>query len=125
MSSGEYMLHFEDRGDYLYVNIAGQDSFASSLRYWNEIADEVERLDRHKLLVHENMTGDVSGREVYDVMRDLKDSALKGVKIAFYDENSADTFLNRLGKLFANYRGGNVRIFSELDAARQWIESNP
>lgn len=122
MNTTDYCLRFEDRGSYLYAHLTGDDSFAASLRYWNDIADEIERLGCGRLLVHEKLSGQVSGREMYDLIIDLKDSALKEVKIAFYDENSTDTFLNNLGKLIANHRGGNVRIFANLDAARQWIE---
>jgi len=75
------------------------------------------------LLVHEDLSGEVSAREIYALIMDLKDSALKGVRIAFYDANSADTFLNNVGKVIANYSGGNVRIFKTLDEARQWIEN--
>ena len=122
MSTADYALNFEDRGGYLYVCISGRDSFAASLQYWNEIADEIARRGHDRLLVHERMEGQVSVQEMYALIRDLKDSSLKGVKIAVYDEMAADSFLNMLGKLFANYRGGDVRIFSRLEAARKWIE---
>jgi len=125
MSAPEYFLSFEDRGDYLYTLITGQDSFSASLRYWNEIADEAARRGHRRLLVHECMTGQVRTREIYALIMDLKDSALKDVRIAFYDENAGDSFMNMLGKLAANFRGGDVRIFSDLDAARDWIASSP
>lgn len=122
MNFKEYILRFEDRGDYLFAHLTGQDSFAASLRYWNEIADEIDQSGHRKLLVHEDLTGDISGREIYDLIKDLKNSVLREVKIAFYDENTADTFLNNLGRLIANHHGGKVRIFKTLDEARHWIE---
>ncbi len=125
IESGQYQLQFEDRGDYLYAHLSGADSFAASLLYWNDIADEIGRLGYHKLLVHESMAGHISGREMYDLIMDLKDSSLKDVQIAFYDEMSSDTFLNNLGKLIANHRGGSVRLFSRLDEAQRWIERTP
>ena len=118
-------MNFENRGTYLYVLITGQDSFSASLSYWNEIADETARRGYSRLLVHECMIGQVSAREIYDLIMDLKNSALKDVQIAFYDENARDSFMNLLGKLIANYSGGDVRIFSNLDDARRWIETSP
>ena len=123
MNAEEYGLEFEDRGSYLYALITGKDSFAASLSYWNRIADEVGRRGHDRLLVHECMAGKVSAREMYDLIMDLKDSALRKVRIAFYDENAGDSFLNLLGKLITAYSGGDVRIFTKLDAARSWIES--
>ena len=122
MDTATYNLKFEDRTDYLFVKISGQDSFSSSLRYWNEIADEVGKRGYQKLLVHEKLTGNLSGREMYDLIMDLKVSVLKNVRIAFFDENSADNLINNLGRLIANHRGGKVRIFSRLDEAQRWIE---
>lgn len=125
MTTTSYHLEFEDRGDYLFTYLSGEDSFAASLSYWNDIADEINRHGHRKLLVHENLTGKISGREIYDLIKDLKDSVLKDVTIAFYDENFEDTFLNNLGKLIANHYGGSVRIFKTLDDAKYWIERNP
>lgn len=122
MDAAEYKLTFDDRGDYLFVQISGRDSFASSLRYWNEIADEIEKRGHRKLFVHENLTDGISARETYDLIMDLKQSVLKDVKIALVDENSANTFVNNLGKLIANRSGAKVRIFSRPDKARRWIE---
>ena len=118
-------MSFENRGDYLYTLITGQDSFSASLSYWNEIADETARRGYRRLLIHECMIGQVSARETYDLIMDLRDSALKDVRIAFYDENAGDAFMNLLGKLLANYSGGDVRIFSNIDDARRWIETSP
>jgi hypothetical protein len=119
-----YRLKFENRGSYLYVFITGQDSFAASLRYWNEIADEVSRLGCRKLLVHEQLEGNVDEAEVFDIIMDLKESALRGIHIAFYDENRGDIPINALGQLIANNRGGSVRLFHNLKAAINWIEQD-
>jgi hypothetical protein len=42
----DYHLEFEDRGTYLFARLTGKDSFAASLSYWNQIADEVARLKK-------------------------------------------------------------------------------
>ena len=124
MSKFNYQLTFDNREIYLYVFIKGQDSFAASLSYWNEIADEVKRLGCTKLLVHEQLEGNVDEGEIFDVIMDLKESVLRGVQIAFYDENRDDIPINALGQLVANNRGGAVRLFHNLKAAMNWIEQD-
>ena len=119
-----YSLKTEDRGSYLYAHLTGQDSFEASLSYWNEIADKVKELDAKKLLVHEDLTGEVTEVEIYDIMMDLVNSGLADLKIAFYDENHTDAALNSLGKLVANNRGANVMILNSLKAAQGWIEQD-
>jgi len=124
MNVSDYKLVFDNRGTYLYAFITGQDSFAAALSYWNEIADEIQRLGYTKLLVHEQLEGNVDEAEVFDIIMDLKDSALRGVQIALYDEHREDIPINALGQLIANNRGGAVRIFQNLTAAMQWTESD-
>lgn len=124
MSGSNYRLTFDKRGSYLYAFITGQDSFAAALSYWNEIADEVNRLGYTKLLVHEQLDGNVDEGEIFDIIMDLKESALRGVQIAFYDENRDDIPINALGQLVANNRGGAVRLFHNLKAAMNWIEQD-
>ncbi len=124
MSASDYKLVFDNRETYLYAVITGQDSFAASLSYWNEIADEIKRLGYSKLLVHEQLEGNVDEAELFDIIMDLKDSALHDVQIALYDEHREDIPINALGQLIANNRGGAVRIFQNLNAAMQWIEQD-
>lgn len=124
MNDSTYTLTFEDRGTYLYVIISGQDSYAASLAYWKKIAEEVQRLGYRKLLVHESLVGGVDEGEVFDIIMTLQRSALMGVHIAFYDDRNEDTPVNALGQLIANNRGGSVRLFRTLDAARNWIEQD-
>ncbi|HSR88633.1 MAG TPA: hypothetical protein VLL07_06735 [Pontiella sp.] len=124
MAGSDYTLTFDDRGTYLYAFLTGQDSFAASLSYWNAIADEVKRFGYTKLLVHEQLEGNVDAGEVFQIIMNLKESALRGVQIAFYDENREDIPINALGQLVANNRGGTVRLFHNLAAATDWIEQD-
>lgn len=124
MKDAGYTLKFEHRDTYLYAFISGKDSFAASLSYWNEIADEVNRLGCMKLLVHEQLEGNVDEGEIFDLIMDLMESALRGVQIAFYDESREDIPINALGQLVANNRGGAVRLFHNLEAAINWIQQD-
>ncbi len=117
----DYILEFKDRDSYLYVYLAGKDSFSASLSYWNEIADQVRKGGYKKLLVHENLVGEVTAGEVFDLIGDLEKSGLVGIQIAFFDENPADGDVNHFGQLVAGNRGGTIQIFQSLEAAEKWI----
>ncbi len=122
MNALNYTLEFENRDTYLYAHLTGEDSFSASLSYWNEIADQLNKTGHKKLLVHENLTGELTEEEMYDLIVDLADSGMNEIRIAFFDENPADETINNLGQLVANHRGGNVCIFKDLSNACSWIE---
>ena len=121
MSINNYRLTFEDRDTYLYAHLMGEDSFAASLSYWNEIADKVKAMDCRKLLIHEDLTGKVVESEMHEIIIDLMPSGLVDIQIAFFDENIDDTPMNALGQSLASNIGANVKIFDSLEAAKQWI----
>lgn len=120
MTSKAFILKFEVRDNYLYAHLSGKDSFAASLDYWNQIADRVKKLNLSRVLVHENLTGEVSEGEIFDVMMDVL-PASTGIRIALYDENNADKNINDLGQLIANNRGADICIFQTLEAAEKWV----
>lgn len=120
MSAQDFILTFEVRGDYLYVHLSGKDSFAASLDYWNQIADQAHKLNLTKVLVHENLEGSVTEGEMFEIMMDVL-PASTGINVAFYDEQSADQTVNELGQLIANNRGADIRIFQSLETAEKWI----
>lgn len=121
LKKNNYRLSFEDRDTYLYAHLMGEDSFAASLSYWNEIADKVMALNCRKLLIHEDLTGEVAESEMHDIIMDLMPSGLLDIKIAFFDENIDDTPMNALGLSLATNKGANAKIFDSLEAAKQWI----
>jgi len=116
-----YQLTFEDRDAYLYARLNGEDSFAASLSYWNEIADKVKALGYQKLLIHEDLAGEVVESEMHEIIMDLMPSGLLDVQIAFFDENLNDASINALGQSLAVNKGANVKIFDSLNAAQDWI----
>ena len=124
MCNLEYQLEFEARDTYLYARLTGRDSFAAGLSYWNEIKDKVKDTGTKKLLVHEDLEGKVTEEEMYDLMVDLVRNDIPEVQVAFFDENLDDAAINHLGKMVAENRGANVRIFERLSDARYWIEHN-
>jgi len=121
MSPQKFILDFEARENDLYAHLSGKDSFAASLDYWNQIVDQVQQLNVTKVLVHENLTGEVSEDELFDVIMDILPPS-SGIQVAFYDENDADRSINEFGRLVSNNRGADIQIFQSLETAEKWIQ---
>ncbi len=119
-----YTLTFEDRGSYLYAHLTGQDSFESGLEYWRAIADKTLELGHKRVLVHENMLGDLNKAEVFEIITQFTKPAYLGIRLAFFDENIDNESLNALGQLIATNRGLMVEVFQTLEAALRWIEQD-
>ena len=98
MNALDYQLTFEDRSTYLYVRLTGEDSFAASLSYWNEIADQVKLRGCDKILIHENMVDKVNETEMYDIITDVLPTGLEEVQIAFYDDNLEEGWFPEKGE---------------------------
>lgn len=120
MSASDHQLRFENRGKYLYAHLSGHDGFEASLNYWHAIADEAKATGHDRVLVHENLAGDVSEDEMFEIMLSLISKGI-GIKVAFFDENHESAELNALGELVATNRGLNVQIFDSLSAAEEWL----
>ena len=121
MCSHTYKLTFEERSNYLYVRLLGKDSFAASLSYWNEIADKARALNARKLLVHEDLIGEINNHEMFDLITDLLPSGLLNVQIAVFDENTENRRINAIGQALAHNMGGQVEVFESLEAAQEWL----
>jgi hypothetical protein len=120
MNNSTFNFEFEHRGTYLYAHLTGEDSFAASLDYWNQMADKVRELKLNKLLVHEKMTGTVSEGEMFDLVSDLL-TVSTALQVAVYDENCGDQDINQLGQLIASNRGIDIMIFQSLEDAETWL----
>ena len=120
MAHPEYNLLFEDRSTYVYAYLTGTDCFSASLSYWNEIADKTKSLGYRKVLVHENLLGEITEGEVFELVKDLLETA-REMQVALFDETNIDSRINHLGQLVASNRGATVRVFKSLDDAEKWI----
>lgn len=119
-----YTLTFEDRGSYLFAHLKGHDSFEASLQYWQTICDKTIELGYTKLLVHEDMLGELSKGQMFDIVTHFTKPKYLGIQLAFYDANLGDETLNALGQLVATNRAARVEIFPSLEAAQRWIEQD-
>ncbi|MDF7801990.1 hypothetical protein P4C99_21115 [Pontiellaceae bacterium B1224] len=121
MNAKEYTLQFELRDDYLYAHLEGKDSFSAGIEYWTRIANKVRDLELTKVLVHENLVGEISEGEIFEIVQDVLPVST-GIHIALFDEQVGNSELNELGVLMAQNRGIDIEIFQSLEAAEKWIK---
>jgi hypothetical protein len=123
MNTEQYTLNFELRGDYLYVLLEGKDSYSASISYWTRIAEEAKARNLTKVLVHENLEGEISEGEVFGLIIEVL-PANTGIKIALFDEQNVSSEINELGELVAQNRGADIHIFQSLECAEHWLIEN-
>lgn len=117
-----YTIKFEDRGEYLYALVSGENlSPGIAEQYWDEIARERIKLKKSKILIEKNFTESVSPAEMYEMGVSLG-SNFKGKKIAFFDRYGNEE-INDFGKLVAQNQGVKIRIFTSIESAENWLIS--
>ena len=118
-----YSIRFEDRNGYLSARVDGvEDSVATSLAYWKEIAAEAVDRGARRVLVVENFETPVSLLEVYQVAEALP-SLIRGLVVAFVDERFEEFEANRFGEDVAVNRGAVGKVFSKESTATEWLLS--
>lgn len=119
----QYRITFDVRPGYLHAHIQGsEDSYEISRQFWQEIADECERLKPSRLLVEEDISRPIDSiADTYHGAADRPQMGLAGVKIAFFDRHPDQHEQNQFGELVARNRGIDVRVFSDLAEAESWL----
>lgn len=120
-----YDLTFEERDGYLFASVKGEaDNFEVSAGYWQEVAEKCQRIGAKKVLIVEDLPGDSSMAEVYQLASALPQMGFYNIKVAFVDEHIDQQELNQFGELVAINRGLHGKIFNNVSEAEKWIEQN-
>ncbi|HEY0657310.1 MAG TPA: hypothetical protein VGD05_02495 [Pyrinomonadaceae bacterium] len=118
-----YTIEFEDREEYLYVLVSGEQlSSEIAKQYWEEIAKERVKLKRSKVMVEKNFTQSVSMAEMYDMGVKLSDN-FKRKKIAFLDRYGNGE-VNDFGQMVAQNQGVKIKVFTNIAEAERWLTEN-
>lgn len=99
----------------------GKTSYETGINLWKEIGRKCNELGVDKLIVEENLDGQVTVTEMYDITSKFPNFGLLGKKIAFTDRKLSDEDGNKFGQLVASNCGINLRIFPSLKDAEKWI----
>ena len=62
-----YRIRFEDRKRYLYAYVCGQESLQTSLSYLAEAVQETCRAGHDRLLIEEDLQGQLTDTEMYEL----------------------------------------------------------
>lgn len=120
-----YKIKFENRPQYLYVYVEGEKNrFEIGKKYWSEILAECQKSNYEKVLVEENISGNISAAEMYEIATRVSNLGFGNILLAFVDCQLEHHTLNRFGELVANNRGLKVKIFNNFTEAEQWLLMN-
>lgn len=117
-----YRINFTRRENFLHAYVEGEeDSVEISRQYWNEVLDECRRRGLDKVLIEENITGNVTAGEMYEFAKELPNLVTDKMVVAFVDRRTAHEEINRFGELVANNRGLKSRVFNTVEDAAAWL----
>lgn len=117
----EYDIHFEERTGYLYARVSGPlDTVATSLAYWNDIAEDCRRRKVARVLVVEDFVTPAPLTDTFRVAEQLP-SIMRGIRVAFVDTRLEHYTANKFGEDVAVNRGLDGMVFIDEDSATRWI----
>ena len=116
-----YRISFDQRNEYLYAYVEGErDSYAISIAFWREIAQECHTRGTTRVLIDENIVQNVSVAEIYQVASEIP-AMFSGIAIAFRDRHADQAEINEFGELVAQNRGVVGKFFVDLEEAERWL----
>lgn len=117
-----YRIEFRRRENFLHAYVEGdEDSVEISRRYWTEVLEECRRHGLAKVLIEENIAGNVSAGEMYEFAKELPSLVTDKVVVAFVDQRAAHAEINRFGEVVAQNRGLRSRVFNTVEDAAAWL----
>ena len=116
-----YRLTCETRKNYLFCHVEGEDSLETSRAYWREIAGKCDELGLSKVLVEEELEGQLTDQEMFQMCSELPEIGLLGKQIAFVDLRLNHDEGNLFGETVAVHRGINAMIFNKVKEAERWL----
>lgn len=120
-----YTIEFQQRPKYLYAFVSGRhDNIENARKCWLEMLDACHKFDYDKLLVEENIEGNISMEEMYKLATEFPAMGFQNILVAFVDLHPSHQKLNRFGETVATNRGGKVRVFDTVAEAKEWILVN-
>jgi hypothetical protein len=123
-----YHINIEQRPQYLYVTVGGDNTVDTIARYMAEIRAACVRLRIFKVLVVGHLQGPgVSMLDLYKVVAAASDEAAgTGIRAAYVELNPIRSDENmRMAENVAHTRGIPVRTFRDVRTAEEWLLAEP
>jgi len=121
-----YNLMLVSKSGYLHATVVGDNNPENIRKYLQDIQNACETLNYKKILIEANLTGPTIGTlDIFDVVTKLSpDAARAKLRIAYVDVNRERGMSPlRFAESTARNRRVNIRVFSSLNAAQEWLLS--
>lgn len=123
-----YTLTVENKTNYLHVTVEGKNSSENVLKYLAEVQDKCLQHKCPNVLIEEHLTGPgLSTFTIYDVIAEASQRVHPNIfHIAYVDLNPEHNMRDlKFAENVAVNRSVNVKIFSTVTEAEQWLKSIP
>jgi hypothetical protein len=119
-----YDVRFENRGSYLLAHITGRGEYLETTRTtWRSIAAECKERGFTKLLILEEIAGQLPFMDQYAFADGLRQIGFDGITVAFVDAEPEHYANNKFAEDVAANRGVNGRMFQTVAEAENWLLS--
>lgn len=106
----DYSICFEHRPDCLYVKVdAGEASYEIVRRYWSEIIAMQHRRGYSRVMVVDDIAGELSTTDLYTFVTELAASGLQGVAFVIVPRRF-DPDASEFEEMVGTNRGLNLRV---------------
>jgi hypothetical protein len=118
-------VRFEDRGSYLLAHITGRgQSLETARTTWRTIAAECKQRGFVKVLILEDIEGELQFMEQYAFADGLGQIGFDGITVAFVDAKPEHFTNNKFAEDVAVNRGAHGRMLQTVAEAEAWLLSN-
>ncbi len=120
-----YVLRLENKGAYLHITVTGDNTPENVANYLSEVRDKCVEHQCSTVLIEENLRGpSLAPSIVFSIITEAATRVWPIVKrIAYIDTNPAhQTETLQFAETVAVNRGVNIRFFSRIAEAEQWLE---
>jgi hypothetical protein len=115
-----YKIEYEERTNYLYVHIAGPESYDEASRFWEELRKEADVRKHNRFLIVDEVTGVLEHDDVYWLSAKIA-TLFYGKIIAYVDPKEESYVANEYGEAVVYGKGVNVRLFRKKHDAIEWL----
>ncbi|MEM7549342.1 MAG: hypothetical protein AAF363_06705 [Bacteroidota bacterium] len=120
-----YTLSFEDRKDYLYVYVEGEEDLETAREMATRTAREASKLELNRILVVENTSNSIEGFDMFEFAESLHQYGFpNNTKIAFFDLRTDQDEDNKFLETVAMNRGFQWKTcYSEKEGMKWLLDS--
>ena len=118
--SGPYSISFDYRHGELRAHVKGESSMANTVAYWDEIADQIDRLKPLSLLLVDEFSGPpLTADDWMKLVESMNGKGLEALRIAHVKPHGLEKI--EFCEIFATEAGRDARVFTDVRVAELWL----